>query len=499
MSTAGLNPHMVATPNADTQDEADVGNVVRLDEAPVAGRGSEQALKEMLDRIAQDLGKFGLTMADIAGTIETTADSSSQNLETFDVLAERLQKVRDCAGTISQRIGDARSVSKSMTDEMSRSQEDATTAIGSIDQLIGDVKSFETSMADVKIAIESVSEVTGMIDTIARQTNLLALNATIEAARAGEAGKGFAVVASEVKQLAQNTTDATEQIDETLVRIKTGFEGLSECSSRTVSTAEMVGEKAGSFTSILQTVGNAIGEIDATTSDIEAQSAEVNGSCEHFSAAFSEMSQSLSNSSQTLCDASGELRSIADTTDELVLGVPLAGLETPDSKYVDMVVERARHVSVLFEDAVASGEIALDALFDRDYQPIPGSNPQQHMTLYVEFTDKVLTPIQEEIIGQDEHIVYSAAVDENGFLPTHNKKFAKPQGDDPDWNMANCRNRRIFDDRAGMCAAKNEKPALLQTYRRDMGGGNFVVMKEVDAPIMVQGRRWGTLRLAYKH
>ncbi len=144
-------------------------------------------------------------------------------------------------------------------------------------------------------------------------------------------------------------------------------------------------------------------------------------------------------------------------------------------------------------------EISLDALFDRDYQPIPGTNPQQQMTRYVEFTDKVLTPIQEAILETDEHIVYSAAVDENDFLPTHNKKFAKPQGDDPDWNMANCRNRRIFNDRAGMRAAKNNKPVLLQTYRRDMGGGNFVVMKEVDAPIMVKDRRWGTLRLAYKH
>lgn len=498
MNAASQNPLPVHSPDADTPVGEAAENVVQLDEAAGESEESTQALHQMLDRIARDLGKFGLTMADIAGLIEETADTSSLDLETFDALADRLQKVRDCAGTITVRIGDARSVSQKMTDELNRSQEDAQTAIGSIDQLIGDVKSFEANMAEVKAAIESVSEVTGMIDTIARQTNLLALNATIEAARAGDAGKGFAVVASEVKQLAQHTTEATEQIDDTLAKIKAGFETLNECSSRTVSTAEMVGEKAGSFTSILETVGNAIGEIDSTTSDIEAQSAEVNGSCEHFSETFSDMSQNMSKSTQILCDASSELRSIADTTDELVLGVPLAGMETPDSKYVDMVVERARHVSTMFDAAVESGEISLDALFDRDYQPIPGTNPQQQMTRYVEFTDKVLTPIQEAILGTDEHIVYSAAVDENGFLPTHNKKFAKPQGDDPDWNMANCRNRRIFNDRAGMRAAKNTKPVLLQTYRRDMGGGNFVVMKEVDAPIMVKDRRWGTLRLAYK-
>ena len=66
------------------------------------------------------------------------------------------------------------------------------------------------------------------------------------------------------------------------------------------------------------------------------------------------------------------------------------------------------------------------------------------------------------------------------------------------WNTANCRNRRIFNDRTGLASARNRKPFLLQTYRRDMGGGHFVLLKEVAAPIVVGGRHWGGLRLAYK-
>jgi methyl-accepting chemotaxis protein len=89
-------------------------------------------------------------------------------------------------------------------------------------------------------------------------------------------------------------------------------------------------------------------------------------------------------------------------------------------------------------------------------------------------------------------------VDRNGYLPTHNRKFSKPQGADPVWNAANCRNRRIFNDRTGLAAGRNTRRFLLQTYRRDMGGGNFVLMKDLSAPIFVRGRHWGGLRLGYR-
>ena len=76
-------------------------------------------------------------------------------------------------------------------------------------------------------------------------------------------------------------------------------------------------------------------------------------------------------------------------------------------------------------------------------------------------------------------------------------KFSQPQGRDPVWNAANCRNRRIFNDRVGLGAGQSQAPFLMQLYRRDMGGGKFVMMKDVSAPIFVQRQHWGGLRLAY--
>ena len=61
-----------------------------------------------------------------------------------------------------------------------------------------------------------------------------------------------------------------------------------------------------------------------------------------------------------------------------------------------------------------------------------------------------------------------------------------------------CRNRRFFKDRVGLAAARNEEAFLVQTYRRDMGGGKTALMMEASAPIRVGGKHWGGLRLAYR-
>jgi methyl-accepting chemotaxis protein len=113
------------------------------------------------------------------------------------------------------------------------------------------------------------------------------------------------------------------------------------------------------------------------------------------------------------------------------------------------------------------------------------------------FTDRALPAVQEPLLSLDARVAFCAAVDNNGYLPTHNLKFSKPQGADPVWNAANCRNRRLFNDRTGLAAGRSTAPFLLQTYRRDMGGGKFVLMKDASAPIHVEGRHWGGFRMGY--
>ena len=137
-------------------------------------------------------------------------------------------------------------------------------------------------------------------------------------------------------------------------------------------------------------------------------------------------------------------------------------------------------------------------VFDEDYQEVAGSDPVQHLTRFTAYTDRVLPDIQEPASEAEDGVIFVAAVDRNGYLPTHNLKYCHPQKpDDPVWNAANCRNHRIFSDRTGLAAGRNTDPYLVQSYLRDMGGGKFVLVKDLSVPIFLRGKHWGGVRVGY--
>lgn len=188
-----------------------------------------------------------------------------------------------------------------------------------------------------------------------------------------------------------------------------------------------------------------------------------------------------------------------DAPVEQALHARLEAIRAENKEFVDRAVDTAAMISMALEDAVSSGTLTREALFDTDYQPIAGSDPQQFRTRALDALEALLPPIQEPLLSSDKRMTFCAAVDRNAYLPVHNAIYSRPQRpDDPAWNVANCRNRRIFDDRAGLSAARNVRPYLIQSYPRDMGNGVVIMMREIDAPIRVFGKHWGGFRTAYK-
>ena len=171
-----------------------------------------------------------------------------------------------------------------------------------------------------------------------------------------------------------------------------------------------------------------------------------------------------------------------------------AEIPTEDSPMITRVTEAAGRISALLRRGHGQRADHPGRAFRQQLPPHPRQRPRTgDDPVHRADRCRSLPPIQEAMLETDPRIVFCAAVDRNGYLPTHNRKFSQPQGSDPVWNAANCRNRRrIFDDRVGPeirpidCA-----PFLLQVYRRDMGGGNMVMMKDLSAPITRRGAPLG--------
>ncbi len=124
--------------------------------------------------------------------------------------------------------------------------------------------------------MQSMEKIVDLIRTIAGQVNLLALNATIEAARAGEAGKGFAVVASEVKNLANQTASATDEIAKEISNVQTITKQVAQSIKDTVESANLVGQ-------YVTSVAGAIQEQSAATSEISSNAQKTLGSAKKIS------------------------------------------------------------------------------------------------------------------------------------------------------------------------------------------------------------------------
>lgn len=181
------------------------------------------------------------------------------------------------------------------------------------------------------------------------------------------------------------------------------------------------------------------------------------------------------------------------------LEAKLNAIRDENTEAIDRAMKAAAEVSAHFECLIADGRISQQVLFDTDYEPIPGTQPQQFRTRYLDVLEQTLPEILERHRALDSRMAFCIVVDRNGYLPVHNRDYSHPQRPgDPTWNLAHSRHRMIFDSRAGLCAARNTRPFLVQSNPRHMGGGVTIMMKEIAAPIRVGGKHWGGLRMAYE-
>ncbi len=452
----------------------------------------------MVAQVAERADALGVALAGAAGDIVDLTTRLSGQAQRFEQLHQATRTMVSGNGEIDRAAHEAQDAVGGADAEIAASEALIGGAVERIGRLTRAVARVEERLASFRSLLKQIGSVAGSIEGIAKQTRLLSLNAGIEAARAGEAGRGFAVVAAEVKKLAEETRMATEGITATTRSLAEQIEGLILESEATTEHAGHAERSAGQVRSVVIRAHQAFQTVSARVDSIAHAASENLQVCDANLAELGTLAEGVRLSSANLGHADKRIEELLGLSEELIEIIAESDVETVDTPFIRQAMDTAKQIGKSFEAAIARGEITEARLFDQRYREIPGTNPKQFLTDYVAFTDRALPPIQEPVRHADPKTVFCVAVATSGYLPTHNLEYSQPQGSDPAWNAAHCRNRRMFNDRTGGKAARSTKPFLLQTYRRDMGGGQFALMKDVSAPIRVHGRHWGGLRIGYR-
>ncbi|WP_119155571.1 methyl-accepting chemotaxis protein [Caldimonas tepidiphila] len=444
------------------------GNETAVAPPPSATGASGSEAAALVGSLSREASGLGREAAEVRGVLEDTRALSQRQQQALASLAQQLDGIHRSQQQIDQ-------LSHASLGSMTRARQ----AVEGVGSEVGGI------VQTLRVVAEAAAEIT----QIALQTRLVAFNASVEAKRAGEAGRGFGVVADAVKDLAARVEQSSKQIMSTMGELDTRVGSLA----REIQT-DAQGGGQGAFHQALAEVERSVHGIGSAAQQSQVTSAGMNEQ-------MTLIDREMRETSQALDVAMTRSESFLKVSEHLMELMAECGIETEDSPYIRAAQQGAGEIAALFEAALQEGRIGIAELFDEGYRPVPGTQPAQHLTRFVELTDRLLPPVQERLLALSPKVVFGIAADRNGYIATHNRKYNQAQRTNPldaVWNAANCRNRRIFNDRTGLASARNRRPFLLQTYRRDMGGGRFVLLKEVSAPITVQGRHWGGLRLAYE-
>jgi methyl-accepting chemotaxis protein len=220
-----------------------------------------QALDTAMVRLRETVSTIDGSAGSLAGAAEQMSNVAMQIAASAEETSAQAQTVSAAAEEISRSVDSVSAGSEEMGAAIREISQNAAEAAKVASEAVDLASSTSATMNKLGESSAEIGNVIKVITAIAEQTNLLALNATIEAARAGEAGKGFAVVASEVKDLAQETARATEDISRRVETIQADTGGA-------VSAIEQITTVIARISDFQTTIASAVEEQTATTGEM---------------------------------------------------------------------------------------------------------------------------------------------------------------------------------------------------------------------------------------
>jgi len=283
------------------------------DEIGVMAREINTTIKKlgkMLETIISEvhtLDSSSIQLIDISRQITDGTEKAASKSDTVSAAAAEMSSNMNSVAATTEQASTSISIVATATDEMTdvineiaKNSEQASHVSASA---VTDAKYASTAVDELGNAAAEINKVTETITSISEQTNLLALNATIEAARAGEAGKGFAVVATEIKELANQTSEATGEI-------KSKIDNIQNSTKGTVIRIQKIAKIINDINDIIATIASAVEEQSATTK-------EISSSIKQASQGIAEVTENISQSSSMAGEVARDISDVHQANSEI--------------------------------------------------------------------------------------------------------------------------------------------------------------------------------------
>jgi methyl-accepting chemotaxis protein len=463
----------------------------------MATLGIEEVTEHAIRAVARDCGSLSIECSDVAGYVEDVSNRIAEHTKMLDGLEDVMTRLLTDQARVADSTDEARLLSEQAKAKLEAGRAAIEGTISGFKGLTELVVQLGERMAGFATAMNQVQTVSSTIETIARKTNMLALNATIEAARAGDAGRSFAVVAAEVKKLAHDTRAATSQIALTIGELTREAGAVTSEIKTGVERSRAAQAGFGQISETVAEVTEIVSMVDRQTEGIAHSTSLIQTSVDRVKAGLSDFAGDARDNGGQLVKAQKRLSHLEMMSNTMLDTLANSGAEIDDTPMILLAQEAMRAIVDTVEKGIDRGEIALEAALDRNYVLIEGTNPPQYDNGFADFAAAYVQPILDSFKLREPRIIGSAITNVDGYLPTHLSERSQTPGPDPVWNDAHCRNKRIFMDEQTRLAIESEKPAMLMTYRMELGD-RYIPVKNVFVPIFFKGRRWGNFELAYR-